>query len=68
MPPPAPTPSPTPAPKSKLYRALTPIEHDQEPTAEGKTLRLDDKAAAPLLAVKAIELAGKSGDKEEAAE
>lgn len=67
MPPPAPTPSPTPAPKGKLYRALTPIEHDHERTEENKTLRLDDKAAAPLLAVKAIELAGKA-DKEEAAE
>lgn len=44
----------------KLYRALTPVNHDQEPYGVGKTLRLDDAAAAALLAVKAIEPADKA--------
>ena len=44
----------------KAYVAKTPIEHDGKPYAEGETIELDDEIDAPaLLAVDAIELAGK---------
>lgn len=57
-------PTPTQAPKAKPYRALTPIEHDGKRFEIDKTLRLDDEAAAPLLAVKAIAAAGKDAETE----
>jgi hypothetical protein len=67
-PPPAPTPAPIAAQKGKLYRALTPVEHDHERIEVNGTLRLEDKHAKPLLDVKAIELVGKAVKEEGAAE
>lgn len=53
------------APKGKRYRTLTPVDLDNKRYEAGKTLpEIDDEIAAPLLAVNAIELAGKSADAE----
>ena len=37
------------------YTALTPIEHDGKPYAEGEPITLTEDQAAPLLALKAVE-------------
>lgn len=41
---------------AKTYTALTPIEHDGKPFAEGSPIKLTDEQAAPLLDLRAIEL------------
>ncbi len=38
----------------KTYEVASPITHDGEDYAVGESITLEDKAAAPLLAVKAI--------------
>jgi hypothetical protein len=39
----------------KTYKALTPIDHDGEAYAVDESIEMDEKQAAPLLAVNAIE-------------
>lgn len=41
----------------KTYKTLSPVDHDQKRFGVGEFFGLEDKDAAPLLAVKAIELA-----------
>ena len=41
---------------TKTYTALTPIEDGKARTEEGGRLELSDEHAAPLLAIKAVEL------------
>lgn len=50
---------------TKTYTALTPIEHDGERVDEGGKLTLSDEQAAPLLALRAVEVRGgrKAADK-----
>lgn len=60
---PAPTPAPTFPLKGKRYRALNPVDYDNKRYEPGKALPdLPSDVAEQLLAVKAIELAGKDAE------
>ena len=53
---------------TKRYTALTPIEHDGQRVEEGGKLDLTEEQAAPLLALKAVELARQRAAKPAAGE